>query len=133
MIIFGAALVVLYLVFWAWHSPWVAKLTKAEIDRYLSIIESSLLPAEEVKAFASRVRSWAEANDGRPVYMFNLIHFLPQFRTFLGAPEFRGTAQEANVHYEKGIKWLWLQHAAYLVFSGVPQAKNLINMQPERT
>ena len=29
--------------------------------------------------------------------------------------------------------WLWLRHAAYPIFSGVPQAKNLINMQPERT
>ena len=26
-----------------------------------------------------------------------------------------------------------LRHAAYPIFSGVPQAKNLINMQPERT
>jgi hypothetical protein len=23
---------VLYLIFWAWHSPWAGKLTKAEID-----------------------------------------------------------------------------------------------------
>jgi len=37
MIIFGATLVVLYLVLWAWHSPWVGKLTKAEIDRYLDL------------------------------------------------------------------------------------------------
>ena len=87
MIIFGAALVVLYLVFWAWHSPWAGKLTKAEIDRYLAIIERSLQPAEEVEAFTSRVRSWAEADDGRPVYMVNLMHFLLQFRTFPGAPQ----------------------------------------------
>jgi hypothetical protein len=66
MIIFGAALVVLYLVFWARDSPWAGELTKAEIDRYLAIIEKRLLPAEEVKAFTSRVRSWAEADDGRP-------------------------------------------------------------------
>ena len=44
MIIFGVALVILYLVFWAWHSPWVGKLAKAEIDRYLAIIEKRLLP-----------------------------------------------------------------------------------------
>ena len=29
--------------------------------------------------------------------------------------------------------WLWLRHAAYPIFSGIPQAHNLINMQPERT
>ena len=133
MIIFGAALVGLYLVFWVWHSPWVGRLTKADIDRYLAILEKRLLPAEDVKAFTSRVRSWVEADDGRPVYMLNLIHFLPQFRTFPGAPEFRGTPQEANAYYERSIMWLWLRHAAYPIFSGVPQARNLINMQPERT
>ena len=53
----------------------------------------------------SRVRSWAEADDGRPVYMFNLIHFLPQFRTFPGAPEFKETLKEANAYYEKSIMW----------------------------
>ena len=126
------ALAVLYLVFWVWHSPCVGKLTKAEIDRYLAIIERRLLPEEEVKAFTSRVRSWAEADDGRPVYMFNLIHFLPQFRAFPGAPDFEGTPREANAYYEKSIMWLWLRHAAYPIFSGVPQASNLINMEPER-
>lgn len=132
MITFAIALAVLYLVFWVWHSPWVGRLTTAEIDRYLAIIEKRLLPAEEVKAFTSRVRSWAEADDGRPVYMLNLIHFLPQFRAFPGAPEFKGTPQEANTYYEKSIKWLWLRYAAYPIFSGVPQARNLINMDPER-
>ena len=132
MITFAIALAVLYLVFWVWHLPWVGKLTKAEIDRYLAIIETRLLPAEEVKAFTSRVRSWAEADDGRPVYMINLVHFLPQFRKFPGAPEFEGTAREANAYYEKSIRWLWLRHAAYPIFRGVTQARSLINMEPER-
>jgi hypothetical protein len=57
MIIFAAALVVVYLVFWAWHSPWTGKLTKAEIDRYLEIIERRLLPADQIKAFTSGLRS----------------------------------------------------------------------------
>src|SRR4051794_6122558 len=126
MIIFGAALAVLYLVFWAWHSPWAGRLAKAEIDRYLAIIERSLRPAEEVEAFTARIRSWAEADDGKPVYMVNLMRFLPQFRTFPGAPEFKGTPREANAYYEKGIKWLWLRRAAYPIFSGAPQARNLI-------
>ena len=37
MIIFGAVLLVLYLIFWAWHSPWAGKLTNAEIDHYLAM------------------------------------------------------------------------------------------------
>src|SRR5262249_3096437 len=81
----------------------------------------------------SRLRSWAEADDGKPVYMFNLIHFFPKLQTFPGAPEFKGTPEEANAHNEKSLIWLWLSHASYPTFIGVPQARNLINMQPERT
>jgi hypothetical protein len=33
----------------------------------------------------------------------------------------------------KGLRWLWLSHAAYPTFDGVPQSENLINIQPERT
>jgi hypothetical protein len=131
-IILGAALVALYLVFSAWHSPWEGKLTQAEIDHYMPIIEKLPLPAEEIKAITSRIRPWAEADDGKPVYMLNLIHFFPELRTFPGAPEFKGTPEEANAYYEKSITWLWLSHAAYPIFGGGSQAKNLINMQPER-
>jgi hypothetical protein len=64
--------------------------------------------------------------------MFNLIHFFSRVQTFPGAPEFKGTPEKANAHYEKSLAWLWLSHASYPTFIGVPQARNLINMQPER-
>ena len=131
-IILGASFVVLYSVFLAWHSPRKRRLTQAEIGHYMQIIEKLPLPAEEIKAITSRIRPWAEADDGRPVYMFNLIHFFPKVRMFPGAPEFKGTPEEANAYYEKSITWLWLSHAAYPLFGGAPQARNLINMQPER-
>ena len=67
------------------------------------------------------------------MYMFNFIHFFPRLQSFPGAPEFKGTPEQANAHYEKSLMWLWLTHAAYPTFIGVPQARNLINMQPERT
>ncbi len=128
----GAALAVLYRVFWAWHSPQEGPLTQAEIDHYLPIIAKLPLPAEEIEAITSRIRPWAETDDGKPVYMFNLIRFFPQLRTFPGAPEFKGTPEEANAYYEKSITWLWLRHAAYPIFGGSSQARNLISMQPER-
>ena len=132
-IILGIMLLILYVAFWAWHSPWANKLTRAEIDHYMAIIEKLPRPSEEVQAIGSRLRRWAEADDGKPFYMFNLIRFFPQVRAFPGAPEFKGTPQECNAHYMNQIKWLWLSHAAYPIFDGVPQAENLINMQPERT
>jgi hypothetical protein len=132
-IILATVLLVLYMAFWVWHSPWARKLTKAEIDHYMALLEKLPVPPEEVEAIASRFRRWAEADDGKPFYMFNLIHFFPQVRTFPGAPEFKGTPQESNALYMNQIKWLWLRHAAYPIFDGPTQAVNLINIQPERT
>ena len=131
--ILAAALVILYAVFWAWHSRGAGKLTQAEIDQYLAIIEKLPLPENRVQEFTARLRPWAEADDGKPVYMFNLIHFFPQLQAFPGAPDFKGTPRQANARYEKSLMWLWLSHASYPTFIGVPQAKNLINMQPERS
>jgi len=131
--ILAAVFVILYVAFWAWHSQGAGKLTQAEIDHYLAIIEKLPLPEKGVQAFIARLRPWAEADDGKPVYMFNLIHFFSRMQTFPGAPEFIGTPEQANVHYEKSLLWLWLSHASYPTFIGAPQATNLISMQPERT
>ena len=132
-LILAAALVILYVVFWAWHSQGAGKLTQPEIDQYLAIIEKLSLPETAVQAFIARLRPWAEADDGKPVHMFNLIHFFTKLQTFPGAPEFEGTPEQANARYEKSLMWLWLSHASYPTFIGAPQAKNLINIQPERT
>jgi len=132
-LILAAAFVILYLAFWAWHSQGAGKLTQAEIDQYLAIIEKLPLPEKGVQAFIARLRPWAEADDGKPVYMFNLIHFFPGLQPFPGAPEFKGTPEQANAHYERSLIWLWLRHASYPTFIGAPQARNLINMEPERT
>ena len=132
-LILAAALVILYVAFWAWHSQGAGKLTQAEIDRYLEMIEKLPLPENGIQAFIARLRSWAEADDGKPVYVFNLMHFFSRVRTFPGAPEFKGTPEEANAHYERSLIWLWLSHASYPTFIGVPQAQNLLNIQPERT
>jgi len=132
-LILATTFVVLYWAFWAWHSQGAGKLTQAEIDQYLAIIEKLPLPEKGVQAFTARLRAWAEADDGKPVYMFNLIHFFPRVQMFPGAPEFKGTPEEANAHYEKSLIWLWLSHASYPTFIGTLQARNLINIQTERT
>jgi hypothetical protein len=131
--ILAAALTILYVAFLAWHSQGAGKLTHAEIDHYLATIENLPLPEERVQEFTAHLRPWAEADDGKPVYMFNLIHFFPQVRTFPGAPDFKGTPKQANARYEKSLVWLWLSHASYPTFIGVPQSRNLMDMQPERT
>jgi hypothetical protein len=131
-IVFGTILAKLFTAFCVWHSPRRRKLTREEIDHYMAIIEKLPARAEGIQAFTSRIRPWAEADDGKPVFMLNLIRFYPQLRTFAGAPEFKGTPEEANAYYEKSITSLWLTHAAYPIFAGASQAKNLINIHPEK-
>lgn len=131
--ILAGVFVMLFVAFRVWHSQGAGKLTQAEIDRYLAIIEKLPLPEKGVQTFIARLRPWAEADDGRAFYMFNLINFFPGLRTFPGAPEFEGTPEQANAHYEKGLVWLWLSHASYPTFLGAPQARNLIDIQTERT
>src|SRR5262249_20703494 len=102
-------------------------------DRCIATIEKLPRPKKAVHECVARLRPWAEADDGKPIYMFNLINFFSKLQPFPGAPEFKGTPEEANAHYEKGLIWLWLSHASYPTFIGAPQAQNLLNIQPERT
>src|SRR5690348_8293360 len=132
LIVLAAIFAALYWTFCHWHSQGGGKLTKAEIDRYLAMIQKLPLPARGIEAFCARIRPWAEADDGKPVYMLNLVSFFKELDRFPGAPEFQGTPEEANAYYEKGIRSLWLTHAAYPAFAGASQAKNLVNIQPER-
>jgi hypothetical protein len=132
-IILAVILVILYLAFCAWHSQGRGKLTRSEIERYITNIEKLPLPEKAVEAFIARLRPWAEADDGKPVYMFNLIQFFPKLQPFSGAPAFKGTPEQANAYYEKRLVWLWLSHASYPTFIGAPQSKNLININPDRT
>jgi hypothetical protein len=124
----GAILLVLFLAFWFWHSPLRRKLTRAEIDRYLVAVAKLPLPAGEKQATLARLRAWAEADDGRPVYMLNLMRYFRELHRFPGTPEFQGTPEQANQFYEKNVRWLLLKRAGYPVIAGSPLGKSLIEV-----
>jgi hypothetical protein len=130
IIIFGAILLVLFLAFWLWHSPLKGKLTREEIEHYLERIARVPLPAKGGREALARIRAWAETDDGKPVYMLNLIRFFPQLHPFPGAPDFPGTPEQANAFYEKGITFLWLQNASYPIVAGKAQGKDLLPAPP---
>jgi hypothetical protein len=129
-LIFGGALFLLFLGFWLWHSPPRRKLTRDEIDRYLTAAEKLSVPEEGKAATLARLRAWAESDDGKPVYMLNLMRFHPQLRRFPGAPDFQGTPEQANELYEKSVLWLLFRRAGYPVVGGRPQANALIQVPP---
>lgn len=129
---FGAALLGVFAGFWRWHSPPARKLTQEEIDHYLEVVSKLPAPGDGAEQFAARVRSWAEADDGKPILMLNLLRYFPQLRRFPGAPEFDGTPEEANAYYEKKLTPLWLRNASYPTVGGTVQGPNLSHLQPEQ-
>ncbi len=118
----------LFLAFWLWHSPLRGKLTPEEIDRYLGGAQELPLPPEERTAALARLRAWAEADDGKPVYMLNLMRFYPQLRSFPGTPDFQGTPEQANEFYEKGVLMMLLKRAGYPMVGGRAHGRNLIEV-----
>src|SRR5258708_8183890 len=104
----GAVLVSLYLAFWAWHSQGRGKLTQAEIDQYVAIIEKLPLPEKAVQAFIARLPRWAEADDGKPAYMFNLIHFFPLLTPFPTPPASHSPPPQSHAHYQLSLMCLSL-------------------------
>lgn len=128
----GATLLGAFGAFWRWHSPSVEPLTEEEIDHYLGIISKFELPEGHIEPIVDSLRAWAEADDGKPVLMLNMIRFYPENRRWPGAPEFQGTPQEANAHYEKSITPLWLKNASYPIAGGDAQGENLIKTQSDQ-
>jgi hypothetical protein len=73
---------------------------------------------------------WAESDDGKPVYMLNLMRFYPQLRRFPGSPDFQGTPEQANAFYERSVLRLLFRRAGYPLVGGRPQANALMEVPP---
>jgi hypothetical protein len=124
------AFVAIAALVWAWQHAGALRgpLTRAEIDRYLAAIDAQLpWPGEERAASLQRLRSWAEADDGRPVYMLNLMRYYRELHRFAGAPDFDGTPREANARYEAATIPLLLKVGGTGQFMGTPQGRNVLD------
>ncbi|MFZ0323709.1 MAG: hypothetical protein WAN48_06210 [Actinomycetes bacterium] len=129
-VVAGATALGAFAAFWRWHSPPAKPLTSDEIDEYLAVIGKLPLPGDEIDKIVGQLRPWAEADDGRPTYMLNLIRYYDHLRRFDGAPDFDGTPEEANAYYEKSLTNLWLRNASYPMVGGRAQGPNIIETQP---
>src|SRR6266545_1392766 len=101
--IFAAVLLAIFAAVLLWQNPGLlgGRLAKDEIARYLVQNERQLpMPRDEKPAVLAHVRAWAEADDGQPFYMLNLMRYHEKLRTFPGAPAFAGSPRDANALYE---------------------------------
>ena len=121
--ILGIVLVVAYAALWHWLAPGIsAKLTPADVDGYLARMAGHLptTPAEEAK-FLGRLREWGYADDGRPVYMLNVMSYYDQLKTLPLGDQVTGTPREANHVYESKIAHLLFGLGGYPIFAGTSE------------
>ena len=115
----GAVLTSLFVAFWIWQTPCnLKKLSSPEVDAYLQL-EGKLPgdPAEQA-VFLARMRAFGLADDGRPVYMLNLMRYYPELKRGSGMEGVRGTPAEANATYEKAVMPILFRLGAYPLFGG---------------
>jgi hypothetical protein len=124
-------LVILAGVFF-WQHPGAAgdRLKPAEIDRYIAAADKLPMPAEEKADSMKRLRAWAEADDGRPVYMLNLMRFYPQVKSLPGGPAPAMTPKDSNAYYEKKTLPMALKMGVTAPFMGVAQGPDVLSYEP---
>jgi len=135
-IIVGIVMVLLFLAVSAWQSS--GTLTKAEVDQYIDIMEKNLpIEMEERNEFIARMRDWGERDDGKPVYMLNLMRYFDEIEPVSGVPETL-TPLEANEHYEDVMGPKLIKSGSYPLFggdtSGISEGQensNLLVYEPE--
>lgn len=133
----GLVFVLLFAAFYLWQTPGLVtgKLGKAEIDQYIGAADKQLSfpdPGAKVRIL-TRVRAWAEADDGKPFYMLNLMRHYPELKRFPGSPNVQMTPKEANAYYEKAATSLLVPNAGSLPFGTDIHDKALITIDGDPT
>ena len=135
-VVLGIVMVLLFLAVSAWQSS--ETLTKAEVDQYIDIMEKNLpIEMEERNEFIARMREWGKRDDGKPVYMLNLMRYYDRIKPVSGVPETL-TPKEANEYYEDVMAPKLIKSGSYPYFggdtSGISEGQeksNLLVYEPE--
>jgi hypothetical protein len=97
----GAILLGLFLAVCYWQAPGHV-LSQTEIDTYAQRIDQlAPLPAAQKAEFLADLRAWGAADDGKPVYMFNLMRYHQQLQPLPGTEVKGATPEETNRLYEQ--------------------------------
>lgn len=127
--ILGAVLAFAWLALWRWQHP-RRRIRPADAARYLATVAALPFPPGEREEMLRRMHQWIESDDGRPVYMLNLMRLHAQVVRLPGAPGFAGTPREANAHYEDRVMPLLFRRGGYPIYAGDMSGRNLIEHDP---
>ncbi len=121
-LVLALVFVVVFGLFCLWQNPG-DKLTAAELDGYLAKIDAgAMLPAAQKAAFLAHLRAWGQADDGKPVYMYNLMRYHEAVRQPPGLPVVGTTPEEVNAYYEEKAIAVMKFSGSYPAVSNLPQA-----------
>lgn len=124
------ATVLALFVLWVWRKQEPRRpLTVAEIDRYCETIHASFpVPDHQDRAaWVARVRRFAENDDGRDIYMLNLLRYNETMaKGPAAAGSFTGTPHEANEIYEANAKPILMKSGAFPIFAGKVEDANAV-------
>jgi hypothetical protein len=131
-IVVAAVLVVICAAVWHWEAPG-PPLTRGEIDEYLARIERQIsMPPAEKADFLARLRAFGENDDGRAVYLLNLMRFHAALHPAPGLPaDYRATPAEANDFYNRHVAPVAVKRGAYPIFIGTVRDRDLMAERPE--
>ncbi|MFO1408728.1 MAG: hypothetical protein U1F08_14545 [Steroidobacteraceae bacterium] len=120
MLILAAALLAVYAALWHWQSPGAGgRMSRADVDAYVERLRGHLPATPEDEAqFLGRIRAWGYADDGKPVYMLNVLRFYAQLKSVPHGEAVVGPPEAANATYEKNIVGLLFKLGGYPLFSG---------------
>ena len=124
-----AALLALFVV-WVWRKQEPRRpLRPDETDRYLGVIEAKFPMPDgmDKPALLARLRAFAEADDGRDLYMTNLLRYHEHMASGPApAGHFTGAPAEANKIYERNTIPILLKSGAFPIFAGRAGCPNAI-------
>lgn len=98
----AALLLALFLAICFWQAPG-RPLARGEVDAFVRKIAAAPMPEAVRKPFLQRLRAWGEADDGKPVYMLNLMRYHEQLQPWPGVRLGAGTPRQANDFYEDAV------------------------------
>ncbi|MGJ8687428.1 MAG: hypothetical protein ACSHWQ_08105 [Spongiibacteraceae bacterium] len=116
------------------------KLSHSEVTAFVTKLEQGLtMPEPDKSEFIARLQAWGEADDGKPVYLMNLIRYREHVTAWPGHDISALSAREAHAVYLKAVIPLVLKMGTYPVFgsdmqgmiAGTPARNNLAGFDPE--
>jgi hypothetical protein len=122
--------IALFAAFYLWQNPGMltGKLRPQEIDQAIAAAGKQVpFPTGRKEPLLKAVRAWAEADDGKPFYMLNLMRFYKEVQKIPGAPSFEGTPEQANTYYESLATALLVPNAGSAPVMGNTQGRNVMS------